>query len=196
MLSVAPSKKIILASTSPRRKDLLAMCGIQFDVVPSDVNEDEFPNEDAPALVERLSFAKAEVIAKLYPNDFVIGADTTVAVKDRILGKPNTAAEAISMLQLLRGKTHTVWGGFTILCGDRRATELCKTQVTFRDLSDQEIAAYVKTGEPMDKAGSYGAQGIGASFILKIEGSYTNVVGLPLAECLSALMKIGAVVCE
>lgn len=195
MLSVVPSKKLILASSSPRRRELLSMCGLVFDVIPADVDEESFNARPPEKLVRDLSFEKATVISRKNPEAAVIGADTIVVLDGEILGKPKDEAHAIQMLKRLQGKTHSVWGGFTILTDGERLTETCETKVAFMKLSDQEIKAYVKTGEPLDKAGSYGAQGIGASFVERIDGSYTNVVGLPLRECISALRRLGVVRC-
>lgn len=193
MLSVAPAKKLVLASSSPRRRELLSMCGLAFDIKAADIDEDSFLGRAPERLVRDLSFEKAATIARHIPGAAVLGADTIVVLDGEILGKPKDKADAAAMLQKLQGRTHSVIGGFTILSDGERLTETCETKVSFIKLTPQEINAYVATGEPMDKAGAYGAQGIGASFVDKIEGSYTNVVGLPLKECLAALRRLGIV---
>lgn len=169
------------------------MCGLEFDILPADIDEDSFLGRAPEKLVRDLSFEKAAAIAKQYPDAAVIGADTIVVLDGKVLGKPKDKADAIDMLTRLQGRAHLVVGGFTILNNGERLTESCETKVTFMKLTPTEIKAYVETGEPMDKAGAYGAQGIGASFVDKIEGSYTNVVGLPLRECVAALKRLGIV---
>ncbi len=175
-------KKLILASSSPRRKDLLSLCGFPFEIIPSDFDEDAVVISSPKELVETLSLEKAQTILKKFPEAIIFGADTTVALDQEILGKPKDKDDACQMLYRMQGRDHLVWGGYTILSNQHCITESCVTKVFFNPLSEEEIRAYVDTGEPMDKAGSYGAQGIGSTFIKRIEGSYTNVVGLPLAE--------------
>jgi septum formation protein len=169
------------------------MCGLEFEIIPADIDEDSFLGRAPEKLVRDLSFEKAAVIARQNPEAAVIGADTIVVLDGKVLGKPKDKDDAIDMLMRLQGRIHLVVGGFTILDNGERLTESCETKVTFMKLTPQEIKAYVETGEPMDKAGAYGAQGIGASFVDKIEGSYTNVVGLPLRECIAALKRLGIV---
>jgi septum formation protein len=179
---------LVLASNSPRRKELLADCGFEFEVYASNLDESiltyssgkvaETPSE----FVLRLAKAKAEAVATLYPNSFVLGADTDVVLGSKIFGKPQNPAEVVEMLQLLSGSTHKVLGAIALvnLAKNFSIVKLSETEVTFRALSLAELKAYAATKEPYDKAGSYAAQGLGASFVKSINGSYTNVVGLDL----------------
>jgi septum formation protein len=178
--------RLILASASPRRRELLTQAGYSFEVHPAHVNEDPLPDEDPLAYVVRLARDKAEsVFAEISfkgpaPTQ-VLGADTTVTLDGHILAKPEDAADAARMLRMLSGRTHRVITGVAV--ASAKGTEVAAevTGVTFLSLSDDEIAAYVATGEPMDKAGAYGIQGLAAKWIPRIEGCYFNVVGLPLA---------------
>lgn len=171
---------IILASKSPRRKELLSLCGIEFSVMPTEADE-TLPENISPAeAVEHLSRIKAEPLKN--ENGIIIGADTVVAIDDIILGKPRDEKDAFDMLKALSGKTHFVYTGVTIIKGEKSVTFSEKTEVEFFPLSDEEIADYVKTGEPLDKAGAYGIQGKGALLVKKINGDYNNVVGLPVSR--------------
>lgn len=176
-------KKIILASSSPRRKELLELIGIPFIVDPSQAEEiiDELltPKE----VVESLALLKAKDVAKRYPEGIIIGADTIVVLDNEILGKPVSHADAFNSLQKLQGKAHQVYSGVAIINAKTNQSCVCHqaTKVFMSPLNEAEIHHYIATGEPMDKAGSYGIQGIGAVFIEKIEGDYFNVVGLPLS---------------
>jgi septum formation protein len=176
-------RRLILASASPRRRELLAQAGFTFEVRPAHVNEDARPDEDPIAYVVRLARVKAQaVFAELNdPHAVVLGADTTVTLDGHILAKPEDAADAARMLRMLSGRTHTVITGVAVATA--RGTEVAAevTCVQFLTLSDEEIAAYIATGEPMDKAGAYGIQGFAAKWIPRIQGCYFNVVGLPLA---------------
>ncbi len=195
MLSVVPSRPLILGSSSPRRRELLADVGLAFEVVVSAIDETPLPQESAQRMVERLARAKAEAVARLHPRAWVLGADTTVLIDALILGKPEDADDAARMLQRIQGRTHTVWGAFALCCqelGVGHVESHC-SEVTLKPLSPSMIAAYVRTGEPLDKAGSYAVQGIGASFIDVVHGSYTNVVGLNLSACVSQLLAHGVV---
>lgn len=191
MLSVARSKKFILASSSPRRRELLAEVGLKFDIQVSAVDETELPNESAQDMVLRLAKLKAQTIAKLEPKAWVLGADTTVVLDNQILGKPESKDDAFRMLKLIQGRTHHVWGGFALVCLEQGVldTQTLCSEVTIGALSDLEIKAYVNTLEPMDKAGSYAIQGIGSIFVERISGSYTNVVGLAIPEVIATLRK-------
>ncbi|MGI6778955.1 MAG: Maf family protein [Acetivibrionales bacterium] len=183
-------KEIILASASPRRFELLSRLGLKFRVLPSKLEENIDLRLNAGEIAENVSFLKAENVAKkLDINAIVIGADTIV-VKDRILGKPQSCAEAFNMLKLLQGSWHSVITGITVIetPGMKTIKGHEKTRVKFRELSDDEIISYIKTGEPEDKAGAYGIQGIGAILVDRIEGCYFNVVGLPLTK-LSLMLK-------
>lgn len=181
---------LVLASASPRRKELLAQAGFQFTVTPTSIPEDPRPGENPVAYVTRLAREKAQsVYAQLQskdnavvPDSIVLGADTTVvAPNGEILGKPNDAADAAHMLRLLSGATHQVMTGVAVVRVGRIDTAAEVTHVTVLALSDAEIAAYIATGEPMDKAGAYAIQGYAARWIPRIHGCYFNVVGLPLA---------------
>ena len=183
--------KIILASASPRRSQLLNGLGLKFTVCPSPAPEPAPTREDGRrpgAFVERLARFKAEAIES---DDLIIAADTVVVIDCEILGKPANSSHAAAMLRRLRGRTHRVYSG---ICVRHGATIQCAhqvTNVTFGQFSDDFIAAYVQTGEPLDKAGSYGAQGRGALLIAKIEGDYWNVVGLPLCRLSKMLCEFG-----
>ncbi len=176
---------LILASASPRRRELLAQCGIEFEVISADDPEPlREAAEDTLAFVRRAAEAKASQVARRHPRRLVLGADTIVVVDDEVLGKPADAQDAAAMLRRLSGREHCVHTGVALLsaAGDeididsRTAT----SRVTFRLLSDAEIQAYVATGEPMDKAGAYGIQGLGGRLVARFQGSFTNIVGLPM----------------
>ena len=175
---------IILASQSPRRRELLGQMGLSdFIIRPARGEEILDPSLTPDRLVEELSRQKAaEVAATADPEDVIIAADTVVAVGDRVLGKPHSPQEAEAMLTALSGRTHTVYTGITVCRGDRSVTQHEATPVHFRPLTPEEISAYVSTGEPMDKAGAYGIQGVAAKFVKGIEGDYFNVVGLPVCR--------------
>ena len=176
-------RRLILASASPRRRELLAQIGFTFEVGPAHVNEDPRPGEDPIAYVVRLARDKAEAVyAELNdPEAVVLGADTTVTLDGHILAKPLDAADAARMLRMLSGRTHRVITGVAL--ASAKGTEVAAevTGVRFTALSEPEIADYVATGEPMDKAGAYGIQGLAAKWIPRVEGCYFNIVGLPLA---------------
>lgn len=179
---------LILASASPRRAELLKSTGLDFEIRVSEIDESPLPNEGAEALVLRLSAEKAKAVRVLYPDAKILAADTIVVLEDQILGKPKDAGEAEAMLRSLSGRAHEVMTGFTLVRpGYDSHSQRVLTQVTFRELSSAEIRSYVQSGEPMDKAGAYGIQCGAAGFVSGMEGSYTNVVGLPLAEVLVAL---------
>jgi len=181
--------RLVLASASPRRKDLLADLGLPFDVRPADVDETPQPGESPEALVARLAGSKAEAGARATgPDAVVVGADTIVAIGDDVLGKPADAVGAADMLRRLAARTHRVLTGVAVAVTARpTALEVVTTDVTFRSLTADEIAAYVATGEPLDKAGAYGIQGQGGALVSSIDGPYDNVVGLPL-ECVRRLL--------
>ena len=172
---------LILASQSPRRRELLHQVGIDdFLILPARGEEKKDPNLSPAELVEELSRQKAAEIAETHPNDTILAADTVVAYKGQVLGKPKDKENAAEMLRLLSGNTHQVYTGVTVRQGEKICTCHEETTVFFRPLTEEEIQWYISTGEPMDKAGSYGIQGLGAKFVRRIEGDYTNVVGLPL----------------
>jgi len=174
--------QLILASSSPRRQDLLRAAGFSFEVVAPDVDETLLPEESPEDAVLRLAEAKMDAVMRVRPGAMILAADTVVVLDGEILGKPADAAEAGRMLRALSGREHEVLTGFA-LCGDDFVhVESVVTRVRFRDLTDAEIDAYVAGGEPMDKAGGYGIQSGAAHMVQSIDGSYTNVVGLPMAE--------------
>ena len=184
--------KIILASASPRRRQLLHQVGAKFEVVTSNVEENIEQQMPASDLVQALAYAKARDVAyHIHDNAcIVIGADTVVVYNDQILGKPQHKEHAYEMLRMLSGSTHEVFTGFAIIDKhtDKSVKQYEKTRVTFRQLNDREINAYIKTGEPMDKAGAYGIQEIGSLLIESIQGDYFNVVGLPIMR-VACLLK-------
>lgn len=185
--------KFILASSSPRRRELLTSIGIGFDVLPSNVPEVHREGEAPEEYVARLSRDKAEALAKAHPSRWVIAADTTVLLGEQLLEKPVDAADAARMLGAIAGRTHIVYTGVTLENAERayRDTRVAESEVRMLPLSPAEIEWYVRTGEPLGKAGAYAAQGIGAMFIDSIHGSYTNVVGLPLATLFLMLRRAG-----
>ena len=184
--------RIILASASPRRAELLSAAGFDFDVVPADVDETPHENEEAKTYVLRVARAKADQIVKLQSvHGIVLAADTTVTVDGRVMGKPRGREDAVSMLQALSGVVHEVHTAVVMQRGGRRLEEVVTTQVRFRRLTDEEIAWYVASGEPAGKAGGYGIQGRAARFIDRIEGSWSNVVGLPISTVYRLITLIG-----
>ena len=184
-------KKIILASGSPRRKELLDKTGILFEVIPNVYEEDMSMNLSPIELAIFLSKGKAEDVANKNPNAIVIGADTFVVLGDQILGKPHTKDKAKETLSMLRGKQHSVITGFTIIekSLNKSISKAVETKVYFKNLTNEEIEDYVNTGEPLDKGGSYAIQGIGKKLVEKIEGDYSNIVGLPVNDVLKALKE-------
>jgi septum formation protein len=172
---------LILASRSPRRREILTAAGISFVVRPAEVDESVRDGEDAEAYVRRVARAKAEAV-EAAPEDSVLGADTVVVVDGAILGKPADTADARRMLRQLAGREHTVLTGVCLRRGNGFVDHVEATRVRFAPLSDREIDAYVESGEPLDKAGAYAIQGLASKFIDRIEGCYFNVVGLPVAK--------------
>ncbi len=171
---------ILLASKSPRRRELLAQIGVAFEVCESDAEELTGAGCEPLAIVTENAKRKALAVAKLHPNVPVLGADTVVSLEGEIFGKPRDEAEAKKMLRALSGRDHLVTTGLALAVRGELYTTAATTRVYFDKLTEEEIAAYVASGEPLDKAGAYGIQGRAAAFIPRIEGSYTNVVGLPL----------------
>ena len=189
-------EKIILASGSPRRKELMAQAGIDFKIHVADIDESKVDPGMAPEnYVCLLSQIKAQAVAANYPDAWTIGADTIVAVDNTILGKPAGHQQAVTMLSRLSNREHSVFTAFTITRPDANevVTRVVNTRVRFKKLSNDEINWYANTGEPYDKAGGYGIQGIGAFLVKEISGSYTNVVGLPVCELIEALAALGAI---
>lgn len=181
---------LILASASPRRKELIAHLGIPFEICVSDADE-RLENPLSPdETVKELSKRKAEAVAAARPDDIVLGVDTVVSIDGQILGKPKDEEDARYMLRLLSGRTHTVYSGFTLIGQGKTYTESVATNVTFASLSEDEIEGYIASGEPMDKAGAYGVQGLGGRYVIGVEGDYHSVVGLPLQRIYIALRDI------
>ncbi len=183
--------KIILASQSPRRRYLLERAGLRFSVIASKFDENSIPMSPPDDYVRSLATEKALDIARNYPDSWVIGADTVVVVENRVLGKPASMAEARDMLLRLSGRTHHVLTGFCVcrLSDAKRFTDTVRTDVLFKALTRAEIDWYIQTGEPFDKAGAYAIQGIGTFLVKRINGSYTNVVGLPVCEVIEILIR-------
>ena len=172
---------LVLASSSPRRAELLAAAGFVFTIAHADLDETPLPHEPADRYVRRLAEAKARAVAARHPGQPVLGADTTVVVDGDILAKPADAADAAAMLRRLQGRAHEVLTGVALVAPAGARVELETTRVWFAPMTEAEIAAYVATGEPLDKAGAYGIQGWAARYVTRVEGSYSNVVGLPVA---------------
>jgi len=192
---------LILASASPRRRDLLAGCGIPFQVIPAAIDEHPLPHESADTYVHRLALAKAEAVARRHPRQVVLGADTTVTIDGCLLGKPPDVDTGRRMLTRLSGRPHDVVTGVAVMRvespGELRphcASVVVVSRVLMRRFSEVTIEWYLATGEPADKAGAYAAQGLGAAMVERIEGSYTNVVGLPVTETLGLLQQFGITV--
>ncbi|MBI5739196.1 MAG: septum formation inhibitor Maf [Nitrospirae bacterium] len=183
----------MLASASPRRKDILSMTGLPFTVYASDYDEDLALPLKPRELARFLSRKKAEAVAHKYSNAIIIAADTFIVFKEMLLGKPRTDKEAGQMLSMLNGKAHSVITGFTILDSSdgKTVSRSVETKVYFRKLSNEEIITYVGSKEPLDKAGAYAVQGLGAVFIKKIEGDFFNVMGLPLCALTECLKEFG-----
>lgn len=184
-------KKLILASTSPRRKELLVSTGIPFEIIGSSYEEDMTLDLPPAELAKHLSHAKAQAVADTVHHAVVLGADTFIVFHNKILGKPHTAEKAKETLRMLSGNQHSVFTGFAIIDADTKKTvsKVLETKLFFKQLSETEIEEYVETGEPLDKAGAYGIQGLGGKLVEKIEGSFDNVVGLPVAEVVEALKE-------
>lgn len=184
---------IILASASPRRRELLEMLGVKnLKIIPAHGEEIVPEGATAEDTVRALSRAKAlEVAGGASPESVTIGADTVVELDGEILGKPHGERMAFDMLRRLSGRVHNVYTGVTVVCAGQCQTGMEKTSVHFRSLTDEEIRAYIATGEPMDKAGAYGAQGIGSLFVERIEGDFFNVMGLPLCRLGQMLERLG-----
>jgi septum formation protein len=189
-------KKLVLASASPRRKEILEITGLKFSVCTSDYEEDLSMSLKPHKLAKFLSHKKAEAVACKYKDAIIIAADTFIYFKNRLLGKPHTEKEARKMLKLLNGKVHSVITGFTIMDtgSDQIVSKSVVTKVHFKRLSEEEIIAYVGSKEPLDKAGAYAIQGLGAVFVEKIDGDFFNVMGLPICELTESLKKFGVFV--
>lgn len=188
--------RIILASASPRRSELLRQIGLTFSIQPADVDETPIPGESPAVYVERLARAKAEAVAAGAPEALVLGSDTSVVLDEVILGKPVSRDDAVATLQRLSGQVHQVMTAIALVGAGQCRSLVVTTDVRFRTLSASEIEAYVASGEPMDKAGSYGIQGLGGIFVSELRGSYSAVVGLPLQETAALLENAGHPVWE
>jgi len=182
---------IILASQSPRRKQLLEQAGVTFIIVPAHIDETPFLKNPPADAVSASAKAKSNQVSNQYPDHWIIAADTIVVINNTILGKPDSKEHAREMLQTLSGKVHEVFTGYSICCLKKNKTfsGIVKTHVRFKALQFDEIEWYLQTDEPYDKAGAYAIQGIGAFIVQSIDGSYTNVVGLPVCEVMDILIK-------
>jgi len=185
---------ILLASASPRRRELLSLLGLPFSVVVADVDETDGDGESPQAMVQRLSRAKALAVATRHPHALVIAADTTVALDGQSLGKPADAAEATAMLRALRGRLHRVYSGLTVAQGGQALTDLAESDVWMRDYSDEEIVRYVISGDPLDKAGAYAVQHASFHPAERVEGCFASVMGLPLCHLARTLARLGVTV--
>lgn len=184
-------KRFIVASGSPRRKELLSNSGFEFEVIPSDADETLEEGTHAFDAVEELSKRKALSVSKKNPGAVVLGCDTVVSLGGKILGKPHNEAEAFSMLSSLSGKEHEVFTGVFVTDGEKSESFVSCTKVEFYPLSKETIESYIATKEPMDKAGAYGIQGFGSVLVKKIDGDYFTVMGLPINECARVLSRFG-----
>lgn len=186
-----PSPAIVLASSSPRRAQLLAMLDLRFDVEPADIDERYAPGEEAAAHAERLAREKAMAVASRRSDALVIGSDTVVVLDGDVLGKPGDDDDAVRMLLRLQGREHTVATGIAIAYAGQIRSDVERVRVRFRAFDTERARAYVATGEPMDKAGAYGIQGYGAALVERIEGDYFAVMGLPVARMIRLLESLG-----
>ena len=197
-MRIVISGRLVLASASPRRAEMLKLLGVDFDRLPGDIDETFLEGETPREHVLRLSERKAALAARGRPDAWVLGADTIVVVAGEVLGKPGSPAEAKAMLEKLSGREHEVLTGFAIIRQDLgiRVRDVVRSTVLFREISGDEMAWYTGTSEPYDKAGAYAVQGMGACFVREIRGSFSNVVGLPLCEVFEALKRVNAIVFE
>ena len=184
--------RLILASSSPRRRELMTQAGFTFDVLASNIDETRHPNESPTDYVRRLALEKASAIAALHPNATVLGADTTVVFEGEVMNKPTSLADAERMLQTLSNKTHRVHTGLAVVTAASTRTHVETTHVIFREITPTELTTYLASGDALDKAGAYGIQGYAARWIPRIEGDYFNVVGLPLSAVVNLLKTVGA----
>lgn len=182
--------KIVLASGSPRRKEILENMNLKFDIIKSEIEETTVENESPENLVKRLSYEKAHDVATRNSDSIVIGADTVVVLDNNVLGKPKDREEAFDMLKKMSGREHDVITGISILCLDSKEeiSDFCVSKVKFKNLSDEDIYSYINTGECMDKAGAYGIQGLGGLLVEYIKGDYFNIVGFPISSA-SEILK-------
>lgn len=192
MYRLRPGLSLVLASASPRRREMLSRMGLRFTVAAAEVDENLLPGEDAVQAAQRLAGLKAAAVER-QPGQVVLAADTLVALGPDILGKPADPAQAADMLRLLSGREHQVVTGFCLRDDQGQVSGLSLSAVRFRELRQAEIAAYVASGEPLDKAGAYAVQDLGAALVSEVRGSYTNVVGLPLAAVLEVMLSRGLI---
>ena len=186
---------LVLASSSPRRRELLGGCGLDFKIESPDIDESALPGELPQAHVERLAREKGQAVASRTPGAWIVAADTIVVLDGVILGKPTDRADAARMLKAIQGRWHVVWGGIAILHKEKSIADVMSysSEVLMRELSEDQIVRYIDTGEPLDKAGSYAIQGIGASLVKEIKGSYSNIVGLNINAVIETLAGRGAI---
>lgn len=185
-------KKLILASQSPRRKELLEKCGLPFDIEAADIDETINTQNDLKDEIRKLSIRKAQKVLASHPESIVIGSDTIVVIDNIVLGKPSNRNEAIEMLHKLSGKEHHVITGIAIISNKKTYSDVSVNTVTFETLNDEEIEKYVDTNEPMDKAGAYAIQGIASRYIKKIDGDYYAIMGLPVSMVYEELKNISS----
>jgi septum formation protein len=181
--------KLILASASPRRRELLTQAGLRFDVLAADIDESPKPNEAPADFVQRLALEKAQAVLALHPDAVVLGADTTVVLDGNVLNKPADTAEAETMLRGLSGREHQVLTGIAVVSREAQKQHVETTNVFFAPISEDDLAHYLSTGDSLDKAGAYGIQGYAARWITRIEGDFFNVVGLPIAATIRLLNR-------
>jgi septum formation protein len=181
--------RLILASASPRRRELLAQAGLPFDIVPAHIDERRRAGEDPVSYVQRLALEKARAVSALHPEARILGADTTVVFDGEVLNKPADIHEAERMLRALSGRTHQVHTGIAIVCGSRHQSHIETTTVYFSEISNDDLTHYLATGDSLDKAGAYGIQGYAARWIPRIEGDFFNVMGLPIAAAIRLLAE-------
>ncbi len=193
MFQTKDENAIVLASESTRRIDILRSLGVSFSIIPPDIDERKKKYELPKDYVLRVAYEKAHKVGELFPDKWIIGADTAVVHKGRVLGKPRNESEAFAMLKRLRGHWHRVFTGYCILNISKQIVyqDVAETKVFIKDLTDEEIEKYIKTSEPLDKAGSYAVQGRGGYMVKEIKGSYSNVVGLPICEITEVLLSLG-----
>jgi septum formation protein len=193
MFHINDENALVLASESTRRIDILRTLGVSFAIMPPGIEEHRRPSESPKDYVLRMAYEKAQKVGGLFPEKWVIGADTIVVHKGKVLGKPKTEDDASAMLKRLRASWHKVFTGYCILNVSRQIVyqDVAETKVFIKDLTDEEIEKYVGTSEPFDKAGSYAVQGKGGYMVKEIKGSFTNVVGLPICEITEALLSLG-----
>lgn len=185
-----PTPRLILASSSPRRRELLTQAGLRFDVIPAHIDETRNTDEAPVAYVQRLALEKAQAIAALHPEDVVLGADTTVVLHGAVLNKPAGRADAERMLRSLSGQSHLVHTGIAVVRGQTQRQHVETTTVYFATIAESELSHYLETGDSLDKAGAYGIQTYAARWITRIEGDFFNVVGLPIAATVRLLAAI------